>query len=122
MLALVDKDMLPCGYTIIVPELDASLNTHQRFVRSNRAALARCMRSLMPSYRRKNLTLALIVRQGIALDYYGGAAIAWTFMLHHGVPLRVVQRVLSDATARRHSDMPATRTGLLPQHDLEVSN
>jgi hypothetical protein len=50
--------------------------------------------------------MALIIEQGIARDLLHGSVLAWKFMASHGVPERVIARVLAHPAERRLSDNP----------------
>jgi hypothetical protein len=57
----------------------------------------------MESAGRKNVTLALVVEQGLLIDMVKGSANAWAYMAMNAVPPRVIQRVLIDPARRRPS-------------------
>lgn len=58
-------------------------------------------------YNRADGGMAKDVYEGIALDQWKGAAIAWAFMTHHQVPQPVILRVLTEPNRRRISQWEA---------------
>ncbi|MYM23246.1 hypothetical protein GTP46_11375 [Duganella sp. FT135W] len=60
----------------------------------------------MEGHSRKNLKLAQIVEVGVALSYTDSTAVGWAYLEHHGVPSKMILRVLTDSLSRRYSDTP----------------
>lgn len=63
----------------------------------------------MMSASRKNVTLALVVEQGLLIDMIRGSANAWAYMAMNDVPPQVIQRVLIDPAHRRPSISAAAK-------------
>jgi hypothetical protein len=63
----------------------------------------------MMSASRKNVSLALVVEQGLLIDMIRGSANAWAYMAMNDVPPQVIQRVLIDPARRRPSISAAAK-------------